>query len=193
MDWGRRNIELGDRMGSRYLAAMGTVQSAYARRQMDPTGSVDAMTRALAWVETNDQFIWTSLHFSWYCEVLVALGRYTEARRAAVWVLKRARKLERLGESVAYCALAAIPSSPQAMVSTERCFERARESAAARNSVREHTLIDFKEAVTLADRGAMKEAANRLEGCRRSFSDMQMYWHAGEARRLEARIQAGGS
>ena len=190
MDSGRKNTELGDRMGSRYLAAMGSVQAAYARWQMDRTSSVDAMTRALAWVETNDQFIWTSLHFSWYCEVLVALGRYQEARRAAVWVLKRARKLERLGESVAYCALASIPASPQAMVSTDRCFERARESASFRKSPRELALIDLKEAGVMAERGAMHEAGSRLKGCQERFSDMQMYWHAAQARRLEDRVQA---
>ncbi len=190
MDSGRKNTELGDRMGSRYLAAMGSVQAAYARWRMDPGASIDAMTRALAWVETNGQYIWTSLHFSWYCEVLVALGRYQEARRAAVWVLKRARKLERLGESVAYCALASIPASPQAMVSTDRCFERARDSAEFRKSPRELTLIDLKEARVLADRGAAVEAAGKLSGCRERFSDMQMYWHAGEARRLEDHVQA---
>ncbi len=191
MDSGRRNTELCDRMGSRYLAAMSTVQAAYARWQLDPTSSVEAITRALAWVETNHQFIWTSLHFSWYCEVLVALGRYQEARRAAVWVLKRARKLERLGESVAYCALAAIPSSPQAMVSADRCFERARASAEHRQSRREHTLIDLKEARHLADRKLTPQALQVLEGCQKKFSDMNMYWHAAAARRLEAALQNG--
>lgn len=185
MDSGRRNTELCDRMGSRYLAAMSSVQAAYARWQLDPTSSIDAMTRALSWVETNHQFIWTSMHFSWYCEVLVALGRYQEARRAAVWVLKRARKLERLGESVAYCALAAIPSSPQAMVSADRCFERARDSAERRQSSRELTLIDLKEARYLADRGLPDDARQALEGCQARFSDMHMYWHAAEAQRLE--------
>ncbi len=188
-DSGRRNTELCDRMGSRYLAAMSSVQAAYARWQLDPTSSIDAMTRALSWVETNDQFIWTSMHFSWYCEVLVALGRYQEARRAAVWVLKRARKLERLGESVAYCALAAIPSSPQAMVSAERCFERARASAEHRQSTREQTLIDLKEARYLTDRGMITEARQVLAGCQERFSDMHMYWHAAEALRLEDSLQ----
>lgn len=190
MDSGRRNTELCDRMGSRYLAAMSSIQAAYARWQLDPTSSIDAITRALSWVETNHQFIWTSMHFSWYCEALVALGRYQEARRAAVWVLKRARKLERLGESVAYCALAAIPSSPQAMVSAERCFERARASAEHRQSAREHTLIDLKEAKLLAGRNLPAEARQVLAGCQARFSDMHMYWHAAEARRLEDTLQA---
>jgi class 3 adenylate cyclase/tetratricopeptide (TPR) repeat protein len=188
MDSGRRNTEVGDRMGSRYLAAMGSVQAAYARWHLDPGSSVEAMTRALAWVETNDQHIWTSLHFSWYCEVLVALGRFQEARRAAVWVLKRARKLERLGESVAYCALAAIPASPQAVVSVDHCFDRARESARLRSSARELTLINLKEARCLADAGRPDDAREKLDGCRERFSDLQMYWHAGEAQRLEERL-----
>ena len=188
MDSGRSGTELCDRMGSRYLAAMCSVQAAYARWQLNPTSSIEAMTRALSWVETNDQFIWTSLHFSWYCEVLVALGRYQEARRAAVWVLKRARKLERLGESVAYCALAAIPSSPQAMASAERCFERARSSAEHRQSLREHSLINLKEARYLAAAGRPVEAGRALDGCQARFSDMHMYWHAAEAQRLEDQL-----
>jgi class 3 adenylate cyclase/tetratricopeptide (TPR) repeat protein len=190
-DSGRRNTELCDRMGSRYLAAMSSVQAAYARWQLDRSSSIDAMSRALSWVETNDQFIWTSMHFSWYCEVLVALGRYQEARRAAVWVLKRARKLERLGESVTYCALATIPSSPQAMASADRCFERARASAEHRQSRREHALIDLKEAAYLAERGLPLEARRVLDGCQERFSGMHMYWHAAEARRLEEALQSG--
>ena len=189
MDSGRRNTELCDRMGSRYLAAMSIVQASYARWQLDPASSIDAMSRALSWVESNHQFIWTSMHFSWYCEVLVAQGRHQEARRAAVWVLKRARKLERLGESVAYCALAAIPSSPQAMVSADRCFDRARASAEHRQSRREHTLIDLKEARYLAGRDLPAQARRVLDGCQESFSDMHMYWHAAEARRLEESLQ----
>lgn len=191
MDSGRRNTELCDRMGSRYLGAMSSVQAAYARWQLDPTSSIEAMTRALSWVETNHQFIWTSMHFSWYCEVMVALERFQEARKAAVWVLKRARKLERLGESVAYCALAAIPSSPQAMVSADRCFDRARASAEHRQSTREHTLIDLKEARYLAGRDLPAQARRVLDGCQESFSNMHMYWHAAEARRLEEALQNG--
>ena len=189
-DSGRRNTDLCDRMGSRYLAAMSRFQAAYARWKLDPSSSIEAMTRALSWVETNDQFIWTSMHFSWYCEVLVALGRYQEARRAAVWVLKRARKLERLGESVAYCALAGIPSSPQAMASADRCFERARASAEHRQSRREHTLIDLKEATYLSERGLPLDAQRVLAGCQARFSDMHMYSHADEARRLEKLLQS---
>lgn len=191
MDSGRRNTELCDRMGSRYLAAMSIVQATYARWQLDSASSIEAISRALAWVETNHQFIWTSLHFSWYCEALVALGRYQEARRAAVWVLKRARKLERLGESVAYCALAAIPSSPQAMVSADRCFDRARASAEYRQSQREHTLIDLKEARYLSGRDLPAQARRVLDGCQESFSSMHMYWHAAEARRLEEALHGG--
>lgn len=188
LDLGRQNTEVGDRIGSRYLSAMGNVQAAYARWHMDPDAGLDTMSRAVAWVETNNQLIWTSLHFSWFCELLVHLDRYQEARRAAVWVLKRARKLERLGESVAYCALAAIPASAQATNSAERCFERARLSADFRQSPRETALIDLKEARHLESRGRMAEAIQTLTGCRERFSGMGMYWHAAEAQRLEDRL-----
>ncbi len=184
----RENMEIGDRTGSRYISAMGAALAGYARWQLEPEPDLDPMLRALNWVETTHETIWTSLHFSWLCEILVDLGRYQEARRAAVWVLRRARKLERLGESVAYCALAIVPEGAHAAGSAERCFSRARASADFRQSEREHRLIDMKEAAHLAATGQPEAAARRLEGCRDAFSRMGMYWHAAETQRLELRI-----
>ena len=54
----------------------------------------------------------------------------------------------------------------------------------------ELSLIDLKEARCLADAGRVAEARGKLEGCRARFSDMQMYWHAAEAQRLEDRLQS---
>ncbi|MEJ2089732.1 MAG: hypothetical protein P8Y69_14910, partial [Gammaproteobacteria bacterium] len=188
LDTARMNEALGDRMGSRYISAMGTALAGYARWHLDPDASIDSMARALSWVEGNHQMIWTSLHFSWLCELLVKLGRYQEARRSAVWVLRRARKLERLGESVAYCALAELPAERGAAVSAERCFGRARASADVRRSERELTLIDLKEAAHFEQRNRRTEGLAALSGCRERFSNMGMYWYAAAAQRLELKL-----
>jgi class 3 adenylate cyclase/tetratricopeptide (TPR) repeat protein len=187
----RANVEIGERMGSRYITAMGTALGCYARWQLDRDTPIDDMVRALAWVEGTHQAIWTSLHFSWLCEMLAELGRHQEARRAAVWVLKRARKLERLGESVAYCALASIPATPSTAGAPERCFARARASAEVRESPRELALIDLKEARWLAAAGDAQGAAQALEGCRDAFSGMGMYTYAAQAQRLERSLARG--
>jgi hypothetical protein len=178
-------------MGSRYITAMGTALGSYARWHLNPRTDLTDIIRALAWVEETHQSIWTSLHFSWLTEMLVSRGRHQEARRAAVWVLKRARKLERLGESVAYCALAGIPTSPSSAGAAQRCFARARHSADLRQSPRERALIDLKEAAWLAAGRDADGAAKVLTGCRERFSAMGMYSYAAEAQRLELKLTNG--
>jgi hypothetical protein len=191
LEWAQRNVEVGERMGSRYITAMGIALRGYARWRLDPAADVDAMIRALAWVETTHQAIWTSLHFSWLCEILVATGRHQEARRAAVWVMRRAESRERLGESGVYCALATIAGAAGES-SAEHCFARARQSAEARKSIRELALIDLKEASYLESRGErLPFAAERLQGVCDRFSGMGMYGYAVEAQRLERRLSGG--
>ncbi|MGE0623748.1 MAG: AAA family ATPase [Pseudomonadales bacterium] len=185
------NVRIGERMGSRYITAMGTALASYASWHLDPKTDLTDIIRALAWVEDAHQSIWTSLHFSWLTEMLVSRGRFQEARRAAVWVLRRARKLERLGESVTYCALAQIPTTPSSSGTPERCFARARHSANLRRSPREQSLIDLKEAAWLNARGDPDAAAAKLSGCRDAFSAMGMYTYAAEAQRLELRLPKG--
>ncbi len=182
------SVQIGERMGSRYITAMGIALRAYARWHLDPATDLTDIVRALAWVEESHQSIWTSLHFAWLTEMLVSRRRYHEARRAAVWVLKRARKLDRLGESVAYCALAATPGTPATAAAPDRCFARARQSADRRQSPRELALIDLKQARWLAANGAGEQAAAMLPGCRDRLSAMGMYTYAAEVQRLELKL-----
>jgi len=185
LEWADRNVDIGNRMGSRYISAMGIAMRGYARWRLDPDADTEALSRALAWLETSHQAIWTSLHFAWLCEILISRERYQDVEHAAAWVSNRARKRDRLGESVLYCALACIPPDMPGHQSPEQCFARARESASARDSPREHALIDFREAALLARHGETDRAIKSLDGVRERFSGMGMYGYAAEAQRLE--------
>ncbi|MEM1229137.1 MAG: AAA family ATPase [Pseudomonadota bacterium] len=178
------NIEIGTRTGSRYITAAGRALLGYARWQQDASAPVDDVARALAWIERHHQAIWTSLHFSWLCEMLVSQERYEEARRAAVWVLQRARKRERLGESVAYCALGTIPS-PASPHAAARCFDRAQRSAELRQSRREQTLVTMKRALHEASRAAPDTTLRKLAECEQRFSELGMYSYASRAQQAQ--------
>lgn len=185
----RSNIEIGKRTGSRYITAAGTALQSYARWQQDPDADFDEIGRALAWIERHHQTIWTSLHFSWYCEMLVKRKAYEAARRAAVWVLQRARKRELLGESVAYSALAEIPG-PNAPETARRCFARALRSAEKRQSPREQTLVKFRQAVHFQASGPAEETDRILSDCETRFSELGMYAHAARAQQSRNALTA---
>ncbi len=184
------NIEIGKRTGSRYITAAGTALLGYARWQRDPDAELEEIGRALAWIERHHQTIWTSLHFSWYCEMLVKRKAYEAARRAAVWVLQRARKRELLGESVAYCALAEIPG-PNAPETADRCFARALRSAEKRQSPRELALVRFRRAVHFRASVPAEDTDRILSACEDTFSKLGMYAHAARVQQSRNTLTAG--
>lgn len=191
LDSAKHNIDIGRQTGSRYITAAGNALAGYARWQLDPKAGIETVTRSLAWLEGNHQTIWTSLHFSWLCEMLVAQGNYQEARRAAVWVLQRARKKEILGESVVYCALAEIPDNQgqTGHAAADRCFFRAYKSAEKRLSTRECSLIHYKKAKLYQKSGNVEGALGALAGCKDSFSTLGMYAYAAKTQSLELALR----
>ncbi len=177
-------LELGHRIGSRYMLALGTALGGYAKWQLGDESGANDLTMAMHWFETNDQAIWVSLHQSWSVEILVSQGRYQAARDNAAKVLRRMRKGERIGEAVIYCALAEIPPGPFSRYDPKQCFDRARDSANHRQSRRELALIDQKEGVFLSNRSDTDRGQILLERACSEFSTMQMYWYAAHVQEI---------
>ncbi len=186
LDYADRTIEYAERMGSRYVVAIANAQRAFARYHLGHEDAVDDLARTLDWFDAYDQALWTSLHYSWICEVMVREGRFEAARKSADRVFQRVKNLERLGESVTCCALAMLPAQYRNEEPTA-LFARARESATVRHSRREHALIDLREAEWFYQIGSIGLARERLEECQPIFKDLQMGWHIDESRRLYVR------
>lgn len=186
LEYTQKTVELADRIGSRYMSAMATAIGGYATWHLSGENDhAEDLVNGTAWIETQDHALWTSMNYGWLCEVMATLGRYAEVRHYAARALMRARKREHLGETAAYCALAAIPPGPFCKRSSEYYFARARASADRRGSRREHAVISLNEAEVKGRHGHAAAAIDTLRACRDEFSGMRMYWHASKAQKLE--------
>ncbi len=187
LDYADRTIEYAERMGSRYVVAIASAQRAYARYHLADADAADDLARTLDWFDAYDQALWTSLHYSWICEVMVEQGHYEVAHKAAERVFQRSEQQEYLGESVACCALAALPAEHQ-RADPAALFARARAAATQRQSVREHALIDLREAQWFYRRGELEPARGRLARCQPEFDRLRMGWHLQESEALKQQL-----
>jgi class 3 adenylate cyclase/tetratricopeptide (TPR) repeat protein len=125
---------VGQRVNGPYIFAMASAMSAYARWKLDANPRhVDALGRAVEWLEGWGIGLYLSLVYGWMVEALADSGRYAEA--AAIYrrsVEQRGAEGEHLGSAVAARALAraAARARPPCLSNAEHYLECARDFAA---------------------------------------------------------------
>lgn len=98
---------VAERVRSHYTHAMSRSLAAFARWSMhrDPN-AIEIIVEATAWLDASERGQFTSLNHGWLAEAMVESGRFAEGRRYAARALLRARKRDRLGEAMAWRAMA---------------------------------------------------------------------------------------
>lgn len=187
-DEARRDADLaeaiGERVTSLYVFAMGRSLGAYARWVMDRDGpALQRLLDATSWLEARDKRLFISLNYGWLADAMEAAGRPAEARRFAARAILRGHRQDRLGEVMAYRALARLALDSRAARSAEHYLERGLLAARARSSSHEVSVTQMHVAELRALRGDREGARAMLDELVSVFEELQMDWHRAEARR----------
>jgi class 3 adenylate cyclase/tetratricopeptide (TPR) repeat protein len=190
--WEARRI--AERVKSLYVFAMSYGLGAYAEwtLEQDPD-SLRRLADATSWLEQRDKGLFISLNYGWLAEGMASAGRFREARSYAARALHRARKKDRIGEAVAYRALARLALDGRARLPAEHYLERALQAALARTSQRERALTRLSQADVAAARGAYPAAANLFGESAAEFHALGMTWHARHAGQRLLVVRSAGS
>lgn len=176
---------VAERVRSFYLFAMGRALEAYATWVIEGSAeSLQAMADATAWLEIRDRGQYISLNYGWLAEALVGSGLFQEARNQAARALMRARKHDRLGEAMAFRALARAAALGKDRKPAQRYLDGAMEAARLRGSPHEVAVTQLCQAEIELARGASAQAAALLEQAGSAFGAMEMAWHAAKVTTL---------
>ncbi len=172
---------------ARYLFSMARALESYARWGLRPsTEDLQAIIEATAWLEASASQQFLSLNFGWLTEALVVAGQFPTARRYAVRALRRARRGDRLGEAMAFRALAFAASQGHGSRPAQAYLDLAAASAQARRSAHEaakNQLCAAEIAFRLEDPGRGRQL---LDEAVPALAKMEMPWFISQAERLEA-------
>lgn len=132
---GRR---VAERVKARYLFAMARALGAFARWKISgDVAAVDTIRNATDWLEASASQQFISLNHGWLAEALVTLDRVAEARHHAARAVLRARKGDRLGEAMAWRAMASAAAKAGDGQKAARYLGHAERSAQIRQSPHE--------------------------------------------------------
>jgi len=176
---------VAERVRTRYLHAMGRSLGAYARwcRDRDEE-AVPTIRQATKWLEESGRGQFISLNYGWLADLLARAGEVGDARIHAARALRRARRGDRLGEAMAWRALARLAAAGSYRRTVEDCLGRAYAAAAKREAPHEIAVTRLYEAELALAAGERERAALRLAEAMPSLAAMDMSWHLGEAERL---------
>ena len=98
---------VAERVKSHYLYAMSLSLGAYATwRREGVAASLQTIVDATSWLEGRERGLFISLNYGWLAEGMVAVKRWRAARRHAAYALTRGRSHDRIGEAMAFRAMA---------------------------------------------------------------------------------------
>jgi class 3 adenylate cyclase/tetratricopeptide (TPR) repeat protein len=177
--------QVAERVRTRYLHAMGRSLGAYARwcrdRDLEAVATIRQATR---WLEESGRGQFISLNYGWLSDLLARAGEAAEARIQAARAFRRARRGDRLGEAMAWRALARLAAAGAYRRTVEECLGRAYAVAASRGAPHEVAVTRLVKAELALAAGDRPKAALRLAETLPSLAAMDMRWHLAEAERL---------
>jgi class 3 adenylate cyclase/tetratricopeptide (TPR) repeat protein len=180
---------VAERVKSLYLYAMSLSIGAYATWMTERTAaSLQIITDATSWLESHGKTLFISLNYGWLAEGMVSNKEWRAVRRYAARALMRRRNHDRIGEAMAYRAMALTSAAGQSRKSAELYLALARSSAFARESPHELALTQLCEAEIRLGRGQRAQAASLLDQAGSAFEDMAMSWHLDAVRRLQREL-----
>jgi tetratricopeptide (TPR) repeat protein len=176
----------------RGLLLLAACRAAVGFSRWTQTGSADGLQQlrdAVQWMEGRRFQFYTSVYCGWLAEAYAAEGDVDNARRYAAYVLRRARKGERLGEASTFRAMARMAAMRDDFIAGERWLRRAETSAKLRGSPREIALNQTVRAEFLYRQGDAETARRMMAEAATKLQALNMHWHASQAARaLETRI-----
>ena len=170
--------KLAGHVKSLYFLAMSRSLGGYADWILKGDASaIQAIADATAWLDSRDRGLFISLNHGWLAEALAARGDVAGLRRHTGRALRRSRKADRLGEAMAWRAMARIAAAGKVQRPVAACLAGAMRAAEARGSPHEVAVNQLCAAELALVRGAAQEARPLLEQAREAFERMGMQWH----------------
>lgn len=173
--YAERGLAVAERVKARYLFAMARSLAAYAHWAM--TGNpaeIETILAATRWLEASASQQFISLNHGWLAEALTAEGRRAEARRHAALALMRARRGDRLGEAMAWRAMAAGAAAEGRRELAARYLTHADRAANVRQSPHEAARNSLMRGHILRQAGQRDAAASWLQQARSAFETLEM-------------------
>ena len=138
LEYAAQGQRVAERVKARYLFAMARALGAFARWKLSgDVAAVEVIRNATAWLEASASQQFISLNHGWLAEALVTLDQEKEARRHAALAVRRARKGDRLGEAMAWRAMATAAGKAGDRAKAARYLGHAEQVAAIRHSPHE--------------------------------------------------------
>jgi class 3 adenylate cyclase/tetratricopeptide (TPR) repeat protein len=180
---------IAERVKSLYVFGMSRALGAYASWMMiRAPAALQTIIDATSWLEARDKRLFISLNYGWLADGMAASGRFQKARHYAAQALVRTRKHDRLGQPMAYRALARAAAHGQHTKRTQRYLALAMAAAKAKGSRHEIAVTHLCRAEIELARGNATAAATCLEQTEGELTAMNMTWHLEQAARLRARL-----
>lgn len=182
-------LELCGRTHARYHTIMSNALAAYAQWQLDRhPRSVETLEGAVRWFLSGASRQRASLVFGWLADIMAETGRPELARQYADLATERVdRAGDRLGEAMAYRALARLAAAQGRSGQVEPYLAAAYKSASIRGSPREEAQTRLCEGELALAAGDRARAEPLLVAARSAFADMGMVFFTD---RVEALLSA---
>ena len=173
-------LEACGRTRARYQAMMSKALGAYGQWQLDrDPHAVETLLGAARWFDSGASRQRTSLVDGWHAEIMGETGRADLARHYAALAVARVRRAgDRLGEAMAYRAVARLAARGGDGRRAERYLAAAYRSAAIRGSPREEAQTRLCEAEIALAAGERGRAERPLAEARAAFDEMGMPYFA---------------
>jgi len=183
-----RAQHVAERVKSLYLYAQSLSLSGYAGWMMERSQkSLQAIANATSWLENRNRGLFVSLNHGWLADGLVESERWPQARRHAARALLRSRKHDRLGEAMAYRAMARASASGHDRKPPESYLDLAMKNAIARGARHEIAVTHLCDAEIRVARGEHGHVAELLDKAEALFEEMGMSWHIEATHRVRRR------
>ncbi|HEU0099224.1 MAG TPA: AAA family ATPase [Allosphingosinicella sp.] len=184
----RNCLEACGRTRARYQAMMSKALAAYGQWRLDrDPAAVETLLGAARWFASGASRQRTSLVDGWLAEIMAETGRVGPARHYAALAVARVRRAgDRLGEAMAYRAVARLAARQGDRRRMERYLAAAYRSAEVRGSAREEAQTRLCEAELALEAGETERAAPLLTAARAAFERMGMRYFTERAEALLA-------
>lgn len=196
-----RSRKMAERVGGPYVYAMSHSVQAYADwKLVKSPASLTALRNATRWLMENEICLFISFNFGWLSDALVDAENYAEAFQYANHAIERAALSDRLGEAMAYRALARIAAQAKSnkqvfedpkelsLKTADEYLDLADDSARLRNSSHEKACNNLCRAEIISREQPLDKSRELITDCIKEFKTLGMQWHSEQAERLLSTI-----
>ena len=185
---GIKGQHIAERVRSLYLYAQNLSLGGYASWMMQRSQkSLQAIVDATSWLEKRNRGLFVSLNHGWLADGLVESERWQQARHHAARAVLRSRQHDRLGEAMAYRAMARASAAGRNRKSPEVYLALAMKNALARGARHEIAVTQLCDAEIRVACGEHAHVAELLDQAESLFEAMGMSWHIEATRNLRRR------